>query len=122
MSALKLFFKLHSLHCYQSTRLFAVQSNRRWLSPNGFAYRIVSPAIVSDGLRTVQSNIIKPHYADIDFNEQSFQEAIPTRPEIHSPQAIEHITESCRLARLVLEEAGQSVEVSLPSPRCKILK
>lgn len=43
---------------------------KRWLSPNGFSFKIVTPAAVEPLTRVIPGHISKPPYAGIDFRSK----------------------------------------------------
>lgn len=87
----------------------------RWLSPNGFAYKIVLPeaARSKQVIREIPASIKKPLYANVDFECERFNESVPFKAEVHSQETIKRMRKVCQLAKIVLQEASQIVKVSL---------
>ncbi|KAI1280524.1 Methionine aminopeptidase 1D, mitochondrial [Halotydeus destructor] len=105
----------------QSSRSLSVLNHsqkQRWLSPSGFDYRVVLPRDLDKTVRIIPDSIMKPKYAFINFRKGGkFKEPLPLQAEVHGEDVIAKIAESCRLARIVLEEAGQVVRPGIDCQR-----
>lgn len=71
---------------------------KRWLSPNGFSFKIVQPITVDPLPRIIPGHILKPPYANIDFSSKSrslfptWKEKTPRFPSIRTEEEITKVS------------------------------